>query len=685
MKKISKSISLLWLALAVVAMICVIVFSVLTGVTVNVKNASVLPAVELEDTCVSYQENDTHIVVADETGMIRCYGKEEDTPLKWSFIKPLSTTGTQGKVVQLALYGADVFALFDDRTVLRFAAEGSGEPSGVLETNYVPKRFAFSEEGGTLFAVYGEVGAKREVYLLRTDFGGSMEEPVSYRSYPKLDGGDYAVSSGGIEKGVQGILVTNDERVIIASDAYSVRIFNADGMESGYTEISIAAEKLGAICQTEEGFAGVDLSGNYYNYDAEFQQTRIIRGKETYTSVTYADGMFYGITGTGITGIGSDGSRMFSVNTNGETLVGISSEGFYLAGKDALRYMTVELAAQADIFGNLLPVFVPLLVVAVLFLCYASLNVWKPLGMQVNGAIVNVGKIFVKHRVAYLGLIPTFALLAVFYYWPIFSGFALSFFNYNGVTSEFVGFQNFIDVLHNTLFWDSTVTMLILLVTDIIKAIIPPLLFAEFILAVRNKQFSFVVRVLLFIPGILPGVAGTLVWVNGIFGSDSYGLLNSICSLFVPNFVQTWIGPYLEARSLTAIIMFAFPWVGSYLIFYGGIMSIPKSLFEAADLDGCGWWRRLVMIDLPLIFAQIKYIFITSFIASVQDYGRLFITDQATGHGLKVPALIIYENIYKGGSEPNYGLSSAMSMYLFVFLLVATILNFRKQNKEAAE
>lgn len=170
--------------------------------------------------------------------------------------------------------------------------------------------------------------------------------------------------------------------------------------------------------------------------------------------------------------------------------------------------------------------------------------------------------------------------------------------------------------------------------------------------------------------------------MNGIFGSDSYGLLNSICSLFVPGFMQTWIGPYLETRSLVSIIMFSFPWVGSYLIFYGGVMGIPKSLFEAAELDGCGWWRRMATIDLPLIFAQIKYIFITSFIASVQDYGRLFITDQSTGHGLKVPALIIYESIYKGGSEPNYGLSSAMSMFLFLFLLAATILSFRKQTSK---
>lgn len=129
-----------------------------------------------------------------------------------------------------------------------------------------------------------------------------------------------------------------------------------------------------------------------------------------------------------------------------------------------------------------------------------------PLGARVNRGLALCGRTFVKHKFAYLGLVPTFALLAVFYYWPIARGFALSFFNYNGVTSEFVGLQNFGDVLQNSIFWNSTLNMFILLVTDLVKAIVPPLIFAEFILAVRSKRFSFAVRVLLFIPASCPAL-----------------------------------------------------------------------------------------------------------------------------------------------------------------------------------
>ncbi len=74
-----------------------------------------------------------------------------------------------------------------------------------------------------------------------------------------------------------------------------------------------------------------------------------------------------------------------------------------------------------------------------------------------------------------------------------------------------------ISVIRNTQFWSSASNMLILLLTDLLKALIPPFIFAECILAVNSKRFSFWTKVLLLIPGILPGVAGTIVWVEGYF------------------------------------------------------------------------------------------------------------------------------------------------------------------------
>lgn len=59
--------------------------------------------------------------------------------------------------------------------------------------------------------------------------------------------------------------------------------------------------------------------------------------------------------------------------------------------------------------------------------------------------------------------------------------------------------------------------------------------------------------------------------------------------------------------------MMGFPFVGSYLIFYGALMNVPSSYYEAAELDGCALWKRIFIIDIPMISAQIKYVFILAF------------------------------------------------------------------------
>lgn len=676
----NKLLLAIWSAASIVLLTAVVVFSVCTAKAVGVRGergelpASLSSATSVTDAACG----DGFAVAATESGSIVCYDGSGGE--MWSYARPLSGSEGNARVTSVNVLGGEIFATFEDRTVCRFAPSGDGTAAGVLATNYAPQSIAFDEDGGTLMAVMGSTGGKKEVYLLRTDFGGSEESPASWRSYTKLDGGEYATSRGGVETGVQGVLVAGDT-VYVASDAYTVRKFTSRGMDDGYDEYTVRAEKLAAFTAYGDGFAGVDTAGNYWRFDSDFAMISSARISAGADSVRKFSGVFYIVNGDTTVAVTAGGGKLFTLGGMGKAVDGNGDAVLTVSGAKP-RFYTHAHAANIASWGGKSTLFICLLCVSAALLAYAVISCITPARRAVNGAFATLGKTLARHRFAYLGLIPALALLAVFYYWPILQGFALSVFDYNGVVKVFVGFDNFKAVLHNAVFWKSSLTMLILLATDLLKALIPPFFFAEFILALRSKRYSFAVRVLLFIPGILPGVASTLVWTDGIFGSGSYGLLNSICSLFVPGFVRTWIGPFLETRSLVAIIMFGFPWVGSYLIFYGGVMSISKSLFEASELDGCGWWRRVFVIDLPMIFAQVKYIFITSFIASVQDYGRLFITNQSTGHGLKVPALIIYEYIYGGGSEPNYGLSSAMSIFLFLFLLTATILNFRKQKED---
>lgn len=203
----------------------------------------------------------------DESGVVSCYDKPTDR-LLWQTSKKLSDGETNAVVKSLAIRDGCVYAAFEDKSVMRFAA-ADGIVQGVVSTNYIPENMIFSSGSSSLFAVYGKTGTKREVYLFRTDFAGSEASPVSWREYPKLDAGEYAVSSGGVETGVQGIFVS-DEYVYVASDMYTVRRFSHEGMAEPYEEFSTKAEKLVCFYEVADGFAGVDLRGNFIVWTLRF-------------------------------------------------------------------------------------------------------------------------------------------------------------------------------------------------------------------------------------------------------------------------------------------------------------------------------------------------------------------------------------------------------------------------------
>lgn len=282
----------------------------------------------------------------------------------------------------------------------------------------------------------------------------------------------------------------------------------------------------------------------------------------------------------------------------------------------------------------------------------------------------------VKQWKSYAFILPTFVLLGVFMYIPAVWGLCLSFFDYvPGVYSRFVGFSNFAAVLRDEWFTNGIVNMLILLVTDIIKALVPALIIAELILALNSKKMQYWVRVLIYIPGILPGVAVLLIWTNGIYGDT--GLLNSFADLFNLSHVD-WLSN--KNTALLSLIMIGLPWVGQYILFYGALMSVPNSYREAAALDGCNWFKRVFYVDIPMIRPQLKYVFIITFINSIQDFGRIYMT---TGQKKEtnIPALQMYMTLNSGN---GYGKAAAMGMLIFIVIFAATLFNFRS-NKKSAE
>ena len=291
------------------------------------------------------------------------------------------------------------------------------------------------------------------------------------------------------------------------------------------------------------------------------------------------------------------------------------------------------------------------------------------------GACVKTMKGIVRNWAVYLILMVSLAALILYCYYPGVYSMILSLFDYtlSNPTMRFNNFENYIDIFTTSSNWIAFRNTLIFLLADIVLALIPPLIFAFCLAFMRNQRYSTIMRITMFIPSVLPGIATLLIWTQGIYGIE--GVLNTIYKLFAGEDASSIL--FLQDYGIISLIMMGFPFVGSYLIFFGAMMNVPSSYYEAAELDGCSIWKRIVKIDLPMISSQIKYVFVLTFIQSVQNYSRVLMTTDGQFNTQVLPVLM-----YKALQTGDYGLSAAYATIMFLILIVATIFNMKIQTKD---
>lgn len=292
-------------------------------------------------------------------------------------------------------------------------------------------------------------------------------------------------------------------------------------------------------------------------------------------------------------------------------------------------------------------------------------------------AFVRTVKGMLRSWLTYLIILGSLAMLILFCYYPGISSMVLSFFDYTQAnpTMRFNYFENYIEIFTNEANLIAFRNMLVFLVSDIITALLPPVIFAMCLVFMRNQRYSTFARVVLFLPTVLPGIANLLIWKQGIYGIDGVvNLIIKICSGQGDAYQPIL---FFQDYGIPSLIMMGFPFVGSYLIFFGALMNVPSSYYEAAELDGCPLMKRIGMIDLPMISSQIKYVFVLSFIQSVQNFGRVLMTTNGE-FGTQIPIVSMYKQLQLG----NYGVSSAYATLMFLVLIVVTIFNMRIQTAD---
>ncbi len=138
-----------------------------------------------------------------------------------------------------------------------------------------------------------------------------------------------------------------------------------------------------------------------------------------------------------------------------------------------------------------------------------------------------------------------------------------------------------------------------------------------------------------------------------------------------------WLGH--QDLMLPAFIFWGFPWVAvvSVLIYLSGLGNIDQSIYDAAEIDGCGWFRKFWNIELPLIMTQVRLNLILMCIGTLKAWGLVFILFGDTGGPqgkLMVPGLYMFWNAFTNG-RAGYG--CAIGLLLFFVILVLTMINNR--------
>ncbi|MFC1548860.1 carbohydrate ABC transporter permease [Candidatus Omnitrophota bacterium] len=283
-----------------------------------------------------------------------------------------------------------------------------------------------------------------------------------------------------------------------------------------------------------------------------------------------------------------------------------------------------------------------------------------------------------KQKTSYLFIALPAILFFIFQLAPVFISFLLSFTKYDVVHApQFVGLANYKNILVNDpLFWKAISNTVIY-----VLGVVPVGICLSLMLAVAIDQkikFKNFFKSIFFLPTVTAIVAVSVIW-KWLYAGEKYGLLNyfllklgfqPIDWLASP----TWTLPSIMIMSIWAGVGY------NMILFLAGLQTIPHVLYEAAEIDGAGFWTKFFNVTLPLLKPIIVFVGMMSFIFSFQVFEQVYIMtgDQGSIGGVLNSALTIVAYLYdKGFQKFQMGYASALSYIIFLLIFVLTMINRR--------
>ena len=267
---------------------------------------------------------------------------------------------------------------------------------------------------------------------------------------------------------------------------------------------------------------------------------------------------------------------------------------------------------------------------------------------------------------------PQLAIVLIFFYWPAGQALFQSVFMQDpfGGNLEFVGTENFQQLFSDPLYLGSLRVTVVFSLAVAVLGLTSSLLLAYF--ADRALRARLVLRTLLIWPyAVAPAVAGVL-WM--FMFSPSFGVV----TWWLRDVGVTW-NHLLDSEHAMLLLIFAAVWKQisyNFVFFLAGLQSIPKSVIEAAAIDGAGAWRTFRSVVFPLLSPTTFFLFVVNLVYAFFD--TFAIVDAITGGGPgKATEILAYKVYHDGFKALDIGGSAAQSVVLMVIVIGLTVVQFR--------
>ena len=262
------------------------------------------------------------------------------------------------------------------------------------------------------------------------------------------------------------------------------------------------------------------------------------------------------------------------------------------------------------------------------------------------------------------------AFFLLFFIFPIGYAFDISRYDWSIFKGPFVGWDNYRELYHDTVFWHHAVRN-----TLVFTVFVVPLEIALGLgLAVIVNQairFRTLFRAAFYFPSLASSAAIVAI-ATYILASD--GLLNRVLGVFGYHHNAAWFSE--QSTALPSIIgLNAWTTSGTLMLFYlAAMQAIPTDVYEAAAIDGAGAWRTFRKITFPLLKPAHYFVAVVSFIGALKMFDQSFIVGGTSGgpnYSTMTVVLYLYNRAFTGTTR--FGYAAAVGLVLFLFIFAVTL------------